>query len=479
MRFKRILLVNPPYSGNRVKVVFCAGLGYVAESLEKEGFEYGVLDMSLGYKYKDLKKRIENFCPDLIGISIMTYRYKETYGIIEQVKKDFPEIHIVAGGPHVSAFRNEVLEGCSAIDHGIVLEGELTLVDLCKGIPLPAIKGLIFRDNSSIIYNGDRAFIEDIDNIPFPKYSKFELDRSINKDINSLSIITSRGCPFDCIYCTVKFTIGKRFRIRSPENIMGELIYWYNRGYRRFSFADDNFTLIKERVYNLCKLIKEQNLKDLRLSCDNGIRADKVDRDLLKFMREVGFYRIALGVEAGNNRILKILKKQEHIEIIKKAIENACDLGYEVDLFFLTGTPGETWQDLEDSFKIALDYPISIAHFYNIIPFPNSEMFELIKTRGRFLKEPKEYLNNYPILDNEPLFETPELSKKERKRALRHAFGIMKRTTCRTWIKRMGHYGLLGKLSASVYATGLVQDRLLRNNRFKKILYRLTKGLFK
>ncbi|MCM8781096.1 MAG: cobalamin-dependent protein, partial [Candidatus Omnitrophica bacterium] len=204
MRFRRILLVNPAYPRKRVKVVFCAGLGYIAQMLQDEGFQYDVLDMSLGYSYKDLNKKILNFKPELIGISMMTYRYKDTYSMIKQIKSDFPNISIVVGGPHVSLFRQVVLYDCPEIDYGVVLEGEHTLIELCKGYSYESIKGLIFRKQGAIIYNGDRPFIEKLDELPFPRYEKFELGKSFNKHWNALPIVSSRGCPFECIYCTVR-----------------------------------------------------------------------------------------------------------------------------------------------------------------------------------------------------------------------------------------------------------------------------------
>lgn len=473
MGYKRVLLVNPLYSGSRVKVVFCAGLGYIAESLKVSGFQYDVLDMSLGYSYKHLRKRIETFKPELIGISMMTYRYKETYFLIKNIKEDYPEIDIVVGGAHVSLFREKVLYDCPQIDYGVVLEGEEVIVALCKGVPLDSIKGLIFRRESEIVYNGDRPFVKNLDAVPFPRYGRFELDRSINKEVNALPVVSSRGCPFECIYCPVRLSIGGIFRARSAENIMEELTYWYEMGYTRFSFADDNFTLIKERVYRLCDLIIKSKLKDLKLSCDNGIRADRVDRDLLKFMQEAGFYRIAIGVEAGNNKLLRNLKKKEDIETIKKIIKDACELGYEVNLFFLVGSPGETWKDLSDSFNIALDYPIGTAYFYNIIPFPHTELFQWIKKNGDFLKTPEDYLNTYPVLDNVPVFETPQMSKKEREKGLKYAFWIMRKTMRRSWARRLVKLGVLGKSLAFIYTTKFTQDVILRNKSLNKFIYKL------
>lgn len=473
MRYKRILLINPPYTGARVKIVFCAGLGYVAETLKTSGFEYEVLDMSLGYNYRHLKKRINGFKPNLIGISMMSYRYKETYGLIKKIKKDYAGIDIVVGGPHISLFREKVLYDCPQIDFGVVLEGEETIVQLCNGNPVNSIKGLIFRQANSIVYNGNRPFIKNLDGVPFPRYEKFELEKSFDREINALPIVSSRGCPFECIYCPVKCSIGDIFRARSPQNIIEELTYWYKKGYRRFSFTDDNFTLIKDRVYKLCDLIRKSRLKDIKLSCDNGLRADRVDRDLLKFMKEVGFYRIAIGVEAGNNKVLKNLKKREDIETIKRVIEDTCDLGYEVDLFFLVGSPGEAWQDLQDSFKIASDYNIGTAYFYNIIPFPNTELFEWIQRNGRFLEEPEEYLNDNPILDNKPLFETPQMSKRTREKALNYAFGIMRKTMRKSWAKRLSKLGFLSKALVFIYTTKFVQDVVLRNRFLNKFVYKL------
>lgn len=473
MHYKKIFLINPPYPGSRVKVVFCAGLGYVAETLKASGFEYNILDMSLGYTYRHLKKMIDRFKPDLIGISMMTYRYNDTYKIIKKLKEDYPFINIVVGGPHVSLFREKVFYDCPQVDYGVVLEGEGVLVDLCRGLEPDSIKGLIFKRGDKVIYNGERPFVKDLDTIPFPRYERFELGRSINKQINSLPIVSSRGCPYECIYCPVKCSIGEVFRARSPENILEELRYWYKRGYRRFSFGDDNFSLIKERIYKLCELLKESKLKDLRLSCDNGIRADRVDRDLLHIMKDAGFYRIAIGVEGGNNKILKTLKKNEDIETVKRVIKDACDLGYEVDLFFLVGSPGEQWSDLEDSVNIALGYPISTSYFYNLIPFPNTELFSWIEKNGRFMESPEDYLNNYPILDNHPVFETPQMPRKIRKKALRYAFSITRITMRRTWTRRLCRFGILGKISSIIYTTRLVQDFLLRSKLFRGLMYKM------
>lgn len=479
MRYKKILLINPPYEGTRVRVVFCAGLGYIAEALKSAGIDYDMLDMSLGYGYGDLKKRINAFRPDLIGLSVMTYRYKQTYLLIEKLKSDFPDIDIVAGGPHISLFRQKVFEDCPALDYGVVLEGEETIVELCRSSEQASIKGLIHRYGGKVNFNGQRDFIADLDRVVFPRYDKFEMNKSVFKKMNALPIVSSRGCPFDCIYCPVQFSIGQAFRMRSPQNIIKELRYWHEKGYKRFSFADDNFTLKKERVYALCDLLKKENLFEIKLSCDNGIRADKVDKDLLRYMKEVGFHRIAFGVEAGNDKILKNLHKSESIETIKKRIHEAVELGYDVSLFFLVGSPGETWDDLQDSFKIALELHAGTAFFYNIIPFPNTKLFEWIKENGRLLEDPDVYLDYYPIADNKPLFETKEMPVKLRKKALAKAFSVMRRTMRKTWAKRLAYLGGRGKFLAFLFASRFTQDVILRNKILSKILHGTARRILK
>jgi radical SAM superfamily enzyme YgiQ (UPF0313 family) len=190
-------------------------------------------------------------------------------------------------------------------------------------------------------------------------------------------------------------------------------------------------------------------------------------------MAKVGFYRIAIGVEAGSNKILKNLAKSEDISTIKKTINDACELDYEVNLFFIVGSPGETLRDLEDSFDIALNYPIGTAFFYNIIPFPNTPLFRWIEKNGKLLKKPGDYLNNYPILNNIPLFETPQMSRKERKTALRRAFGIMRKTMRRNWTRRLTKLKVLGKILAFIYTSRVTQNVILRNKFCRQLVYKL------
>ncbi|PIN86230.1 hypothetical protein COV19_05470 [Candidatus Woesearchaeota archaeon CG10_big_fil_rev_8_21_14_0_10_44_13] len=481
MKFSRVLLVNPNYSNKffaKGRAVPRVGLGYIAQVLEESRIKYGVFDVDLGYSFNDLVKRIRVFRPDLIGISMMTFRYKQIYAVAGKLKKIFPDINIVAGGPHVSTLREKVLEDCASIDYAIVLEGDETIIELCKGKNLKKIKGLLWRNSyGKVIYNGDRQFIEDLDRIPFPKYGKFELNKYATKTI---AIISSRGCPFNCIYCPVRVAIGRKFRVKSVKNVLNEIRYWYDKGYRNFDFIDDNFTLIRERVERLCGLIMEEGLKDLKLSCPNGVRADRVDRDLLIKMKRAGFWHLAFGVESGSDKILKLMKKGEELEVIEKAIKEACGLGYDVGLFFIFGLPGETAEDINKSVGLALKYPVNDVKFYPVLPYPNTELFDDIEEKGYFIIPPEEYLNRINPVVNNPVFETPELSVMQRKKMFDYLKGVEREVYNRKIRRKFKRFGLAGLIASSIVSSRPFQYAYIRSGLFNRIIYKIkNKGYMK
>jgi len=468
MSFDKILLINADYPDSHYfHAGLPVGLGYISEVLSAAGLDNQVFDLSLERDIRKLEGVITEYQPSLIGYSLFTFRHRYNYSVMERIRNAFPSTPIAVGGPHVSTLREKVPKDCSAVDFGITLEGERTLVELCEGKEPGQVKGLIYRDDEGDIrYTGDREFIRNLDEIPIPHYEKFDLRRYPN----NMDIVTSRGCPYSCIYCPVKSTIGKTLRVRAPEPVVEEFEYWYKAGYRDFSIADDNFTFYKDRVYEICDGLEKKGLRGLRISCGNGVRADKVDYDLLKRMKEVGFYYLAFGVEGGNDRILKNIKKGEKIETIRRAIKTACDLDYHVGLFFLVGSPHETMEDVKDSVRLAMEYPICEALFYNLVPFPNTELYEWVRENNHFVVQPEDYLNNASHWVNQPLFETPEFPYEERKKAYHYANAMMRKHTKRearkrqTWLikhKFHDYYGISGpllSLLAWVYTIPFLHD---------------------
>ncbi len=469
MRYRRVLLVFPDYRGGHFGALRPpAGLGYIAETLKANGIEYDVTDMAAGASQTDLDNRIAAFTPDLIGISMMTFMYKRSYEIIRHIKRSNPSSDIIAGGPHISTVREKVLGECPELDYGAVLEGEQTILELCRGEDPSSIKGLIHRSGGEIIFNGERAFSENLDVIPFPGFEKFPLGKYVTEEIG---IVSSRGCPHGCIYCPVKAAIGKKWRRRSAESIVSEIQHWYDRGYRQFSILDDNFTFDRQRVVDICGSIKTGDLHGIELNCNNGVRADKVDYELLKLMKEAGFAYLAFGVEGGNDRILKNINKGIKMESIERAIEDALDIGFKVTLFFIVGSPGETMDDIRDSINLALKYPVFDARFYNLIPFPQSKLYEWVRENDYFLVDSEDYLNNCSQWSFSPVFETPELNKKDREEALRMVRDVRKKIRYNAMKSSLASkLGPASSLTARIYVNDWVQDKLMKSGALRRNL---------
>lgn len=474
-RFNNIMFINPDYRLSKFTTpVMPVGIGYLAESLKINGINYSVFDMALGYDLKDLKRHIIKSKPDLIGISMMSFMYKKHYTIAEFIKRNFPNISIIVGGPHISSCKEEVLKECESMDFAVLQEGEGPLLSLCRGKDVREIKDLIFRKNGNILYSGERESLPDLDSLPFPKYEDFEL----NKYGFGVSIVSSRGCPFKCIYCSAH-AIRNRFRARSARNVADEMEYWYKKGYREFGFQEDNPAFDKKRLLELCDNIETRKIKDIAIMCGNGVRADKVDKEILSRMKEVGFKRLAFGVEGGNNKVLKNIKKGETIEVIKKAIKEACDLNFFVSLFFIVGSPGETPEDVDDSINIALSYPIANVSFYNLIPLPGTELYKWVQDNNYFLIKPEVYLNagSFIQMGCRPVFETPEFPAKERVRVLRKTKKI-ERIVKRLEMERKLRAGiLLNKLIAYIYTLSWVQK--FENSLMRFFIYRKTIGILR
>lgn len=473
MRFERVFLValaSQPGRPNAPNV----GLGYIAEVATHAGMQYDVLDMLLGYSVDQLKARIRAFEPDLLGFSMMTAHYKRNYELIHEVKRAFPNIPIVVGGAHASTYREQTLSDCPEIDFAVVLEGENTFLELCQGRDVREIPGLIHRCDGRVVHNGDRPFIENLDEIPFPMYRKFELKKYSQPDIN---LSTSRGCPYSCIFCTVSTVHGKKVRVRSPKNVVDEVEYWVGRGHTQFLIADDNFTFFRDRVMAICAEIEKRRLPKLECRCNNGIRADRVDYALLKKMKEVGFDYVQISAEGGNDTILKNMKKGESIEAIKRAIENACAVGMEVQVAFVIGTPGETWQDLEDSFALATQYPVWRADWNHLYAYPGTELFEWANKRKHFITPPEQYLNQDPDYKNVPVMETPELTRAERIKASEVFKRINKRLLRTAAARKLQRYGALGKVIALAFSTDWFQHVWRSNRTFRTIADKVRRAL--
>jgi len=390
-QIKKILLIQPPYTIRREIPKNCQiplGLAYLASTLKDE-YEVKIIDaiaegyereeelgtsFRYGLSFTQLKEKIKAFSPNLVGVSCLFSTQWENAKCVAQIVKEIDkEILIVAGGAHPSAVPEEVLAN-SEIDYVIVGEGEEALKKLIKDI------------NNGVRGEGIRRgnFIEDLDTIPFPSWSYLPMERyfAINKphaggrQTPNTVMITSRGCPYHCVFCSIHSVWGKRFRHRSVHNIIAEMETLIGRyGIKEIQFEDDNILFDQTRAEGLFEEMIKRKL-NLSWTVPNGISAEKLDRGLLEKMRESGCYSIFLAIESGREETLKeIIKKKVPLGRIKSLVKEAKNLGMNVSGFFVVGLPSETKANIKETFSFASRLSLNEALFFYATPYPGTPLY--------------------------------------------------------------------------------------------------------
>lgn len=409
----KFLLVNPPSMGRYWKPATPhLGFGYLAETLltNKHGVE--IADMRLDISFPQLVEKIQKFHPDYIGITAASLDYQEVYDLISKIKEGF-DIPVIMGGPHASVVKEQILQ-YSKTDLVVYGEGEKTILDIARGLHPGKIKGLIWRNKQrEIVINPPRELLFNLDELPFPKYQKFSLDKYLE---HKIPLIAERGCPYGCTYCAARLILGRGFRKRSPENILEEIKYWYKKGYRDFGFNDDEFTGDNEWAEKICDLIIKNNLKTT-FELRTGVRVDRVNEGLIRKMKEAGFFFFAFGVESADQKVLNLMKKGTTPAQTKRAVKLVNKHGLESSGFFIIGLPGDTPSKFRKTLNFAKKLNLNEVRFYNAVPYPGTELFEWVLKYGRLLHSPEVFLNKYHLFQREPIFETDDFPAEERRRA--------------------------------------------------------------
>ena len=413
------------------------GLGYLSEALQRDKIDHEYFDMNnIIPTYQELRRQLRRYKPTVIGLTMVTPGYLLGYKLIKKIRKDFPKAKIIVGGPHVSMKLTEILTEAPEVDVGFISEAEQSLPAYLKaGCKPEKIKGVVFRKGKKSVYNPPELELN-VNKLGWPKYEKWDLSK-----YSDVSLYTSRGCPFRCVFCTIGKFNQSRFRPRSSASVVEEIKYWYDRGQRLFPVEDDNFCFDDKRIYDLCDAIEAANFKGATFALGQGVRADKASRDLLKRMYKVGFKYATIAVEGGNNKVLRALRKGETIERIEQTIKDACNIGYEVRLLFVVGANGETWEDVKDSLRVAEKYPVMYSRFNNLLPIPGTELYGWIMSEGLNLRPPEVFLNEYVKDYTEAWFETPEFSAEERKQAIIESDKVNQRLFHRYLLKKFKGLG--------------------------------------
>ncbi|KPK99242.1 MAG: hypothetical protein AMJ95_00415 [Omnitrophica WOR_2 bacterium SM23_72] len=394
------------------------GLAMIGASCRKAGFAVTVVDMRLSHwTLPRLLEKIKIDNPDCIGIGAFTTEIIQAGFIATAVKAAFPHVPIIIGGPHVSTIPEQTLKEFPDFDIAVIGEGEETFIQLIpllssqgKSTPL-ALTGIAFRDSGAIKKNGPAPEIKNLDDLPLPAWDLFELSH-YNR---WFAISASRGCPYHCYFCNPSY-LGKKTRIKSPARIIDEMKEAVERyGISSFQFADAMLTLNRIHILDLCEGIMAGKLhKKVRWECET--RADSINEEMLKRMKQAGCRWIALGVETGNEEILKtIVQKGETKEQIRQAIFLARKCGLKVRTFFILGHYGETVETIQETIQFAIELNPDVPSFGLILPNPGTEIRRLAEKKGSGLRILNNHWMNYNQLDYD-CFELETISLAELKK---------------------------------------------------------------
>jgi radical SAM superfamily enzyme YgiQ (UPF0313 family) len=417
-----VTLVNPPYpSGSHRHPPFTPlGLGYLAAVLEKNQYKVDVIDcQALNLSYEEFKNELGKRQPNIIGITSTTLTYKSGLQIAKIAKEVCPSCLTVMGGPHVTFWDDKALQECPELDVIVRKEGENTLPELVQrveaGKSYHDVIGTTCRKDGKIVRNPDRPYIEDLDGLPFPAHHLWPIEslRKYGKVIYPLT--TSRGCVYWCDFCTAVRMFGRKYRMRSPKNVVDELEFLHNTYQAdQFTFYDDAFTVDQHRAEELCDEIRKRKLK-IKWDCET--RVDMVTKELLLKMRRAGCIAVWFGVESGSQRVIDAMSKGISIAQTMRAVRWAKEVGLMTVTSAILGFPGETKESAWETIKLVERMDPDDVGYYIATPYPGTPMYDLVKEKG-WLKT-----NDFDKYDTAtPTFETPTLTMQELREIREQAF---------------------------------------------------------
>jgi len=409
----KVALINPPV----LQDVFHhhpylpTGLAYLAAVLEEKGNQVTVLDcIAEGITQNQLKQKLGQLTPDVIGISSMTPMVSSTLSAARNAKEICPDATVVLGGPHATFMDKEILAAEPAVDIIVRGEGEVTLAELTKriinNVGFNSADGITYRHQGQIVQNSTRGYIQNLDDLPFPAYNHFALEKYRLFGRLFFPVITSRGCPFQCNFCTTSRILGKQYRVRSPQNI-GRELELLKREYDAdsFTFYDDTLTLDKKRLYDICDEIKSRKL-DIPWDCQT--RVDQVSAEMFAKMKKTNCQQVFFGVESGCQKVLNSVGKRTTVEQNEAAIKLAKKSGLFVAISIIIGYPGETAPMRKETLDFIRRVEPDDVYLCVATPYPGTELRKEVERLGYKMSSDWSHYDT-----TTPVFENPLLSDKE------------------------------------------------------------------
>lgn len=430
----RVALINPRFRlPIDTRTTAHLGLAYLAAVSERRGDEVVIFDCDV--EKEPVTEFIQRFRPHIVGITANTPQVKQAWRTAKVIK----EVHdcpVVLGGPHVSVLPEESCEK-PYVDIVARGEGEDTWIDLCNRLErylqdqpdyhtdaFLHPENEIFKDCLGVTYktsdgqihnNPDRPTIADLDSLPFPAYHLFKMDRYTNLQpatdhvdgARSFSIMTSRGCPYRCTFCSQSI-MPIKWRSRSPESVLAEWRHLVEDfGAQEIGILDDSANIRVKRLEEMANLLIENNLNQVPWIFVNGIRANLASKELLGLLKKAGLKRTAFGVETGDPEIMKTIDKKIDMATIREAFANAKAVNLETIGFFIIGLPGETRESMQRTIDFAIELDPVIANFSMMTPYPGTKVYEIVKRQGRFLINDWE---DYVFFEQQARYEMGEMT---------------------------------------------------------------------
>ena len=459
----KILLINP-FGSNWIEgredvsetAIRMAPIGIlsIAAYLLKKGHEVEVHDCRGAVSRvgaEDVLSRVKSFKPDMIGFTSVTSGFLNAYRLTEEIKKAAPHVTIVFGGVHVSALRAKILESYPVIDFLVTGEGEKAMAELAAGAKPGTIQGLVYREGTEIRDNGLRSDLCELDSLPFPAYhklegfpKKFEAALFNYPKAPSATIISSRGCPYQCSYCD-RSVYRRSFRYNSAEYLYDHMAFLKKEfNIRHVFFYDDLFTFNRERIDKFCALLRK---KPLTMTFNCAVRVGHIDDELLLMLKASGCWMVSLGIESGAPEILARHKTRVDFNEMKTTVKRIQKSGLRAKGLFIMGLPGETEETIKVTSDFITDLELDDMNMTKFTPFPGSPIYQTIHEEGVF-KEKWELMNCLNFV-----FVPRGIGSKERLDQLYNQF-IKSFYTGKNWTRKFGP--LMFKSPHSTY-------RIIRN----------------
>ena len=400
----KVLLVNPNWHDTALAKFFVfppVGILYLAGYVESANdAQVKIFDFQV--ETKNVICEINEFKPEIVGITCQTPQFPEMIRLVKEIKKRFPEITIVVGGSHPSVMPHEAASNPN-IDVTVIGEGEITFSEIIKykngKMPLEDIKGIAYRRGDKIVFTAPRPLIANLNDLAKPAIHlidlmKYQFSTEVQVGSKTAFIATTRGCPFNCSFCANKDKYQKTYRIRSIESLEEELDSFKANGIDSFYVIDDVFTLNKRALYSFCNLLQKNGY---HFTWWAQTRADCIDMNMLRMMKKAGCLSLSFGIESGSDRLLNIVRKGVSTQQTRRAVTMTRQAGIIAKGNFILGLPQETRRDSLKTIWFALSLPLLRARFSLLVPYPGTELWSLACVEGQVKETGQDWENFHPV----------------------------------------------------------------------------------